>query len=82
MGQVDAAPPWHQTEEMTRQEDLGSDGTLAGRKTAVWCMSYLQREGPCMEGQHEHVVQVCRLAITDWGVQVHYKLCQPIKAAT
>ncbi|CAK0808709.1 unnamed protein product [Prorocentrum cordatum] len=76
--------PGHKTEEMTSQEDFGSDGTLPCPRTAAGCMSYLQWEGLCssIEGHHEHLAQVGRLATTDWGVQVHCELCQHIRAAT
>ncbi|CAK0839763.1 unnamed protein product, partial [Prorocentrum cordatum] len=81
-GQGRGGAPWHKTEEMTRQEDFGSDGLLPCPMTAAGCMSYLQWEGLSTEGHHEHLTQVCRLAATDWGVQVHYDLWQQIRAAT
>jgi len=61
--------------------EVDMNWTLAGPRTARWCVSYLIVENLGLEGHHERVRQLCRLDSSSWGMQEHYQLTMTLKYA-
>ena len=55
--------------------------TLAGPRTAKWCVNYLAVEGLGFEGHHERLRQVTRADASSWGIQEHFQVSMSLRQA-
>ena len=55
--------------------------SLAGPRTARWCVAYLAIENLGFEGHHERLRQVSRADASSWGIQEHFQVSMALRHA-
>jgi hypothetical protein len=51
-----------------------SDFPLPGERTAAWCLAHVDRHHGGMEQHHALFKTLCKLQLSDWGVELHETL--------
>ena len=58
-----------------------SDFPLPGERTAAWCLAHVDRHHGGMEQHHALFKTLCKLQMSDWGVELHETLASILHTA-